>query len=256
MLPGEHFAKYACPGEHRACEIFLRRLRQQGAEHGVAEVVLQHMSAKLGKVGGLQIPRAPTRYPGIERDHQGAVAGVFRALNQAFGQLAVFRRVELEVGGCIPAVLDHFFEGVIGEGGCTEGHPRKGRGLGGGDIAMMVLATEAVHADGGHEEGIGQLIAKEVDGQVPLTAVHQHAGNHAPVAEGLGIAILCDFVAAAALHIAQKVRCHGRGGALQQIGKVHREAWYHALKASQVDVHLHVAVVALGGIVGHGVVSL
>ena len=116
MLPGQHFAEHAGPGQDGGLRILFRRGRQQAAENRIAEVILQHMTAQLREVGGLEITRPPAGDPGVQRHHNGLVAGVFRPRDQALRQLAVLRRVELEIGRHIAAMPDHLFQRVIGQG--------------------------------------------------------------------------------------------------------------------------------------------
>jgi len=124
ILPTQRVAKHFDPFQGRCPRVLARGLGQPVEEHLVGEVVLQPIAAQEREVGSVEVARAPSRHPGIQRHDNGLISGFLGASQKAGGQVLVAGGVELKQRRGVSGVRDHVFHAVLRQ--CARRHRHTG----------------------------------------------------------------------------------------------------------------------------------
>jgi hypothetical protein len=252
IAPGEGGVReQSCPEANGGRGIGLRRLRETRAEDRIAEVVRESVAKKEWKVRMLEIAFAPSEHGGVESNDERGVSGLFRALQQAGGEFVIFAPIELEPPRGGGHGVGDFFKGARRHGTENEGDTQGCGGAGDGNFGVRM--NDVLHADGAEQNGRGKSMAEEVDGEVALGNVAQHARDNPPAIKSGEVGARAAFAAGASGDVIVSLRWKNFGGLFFELREWNRDGEFLSRQAELVDLELALHAGAGGGGTGDGV---
>ena len=189
ILPGERsVGEKSGPDLDGSSGILFGRLRQKSAENGIAEIVGDALAENEGKVSVLEVAFAPSEHAGVEGDDERLITCAFGALEHAGREFGIFAPIQLKPQWNVlrfGADLGDFFNGAAGCGAENEGQSKRSSGASGGEFGIGM--NDALNADGTEQDGSGKLRAKELDAQIAVRNIAQHARDDAPAIERFAV---------------------------------------------------------------------
>src|ERR1700722_3922423 len=103
------------------------------------------MAAQLREIRLIQIPRTPSRHPGVQRHDKPLESGRFGPLDETFRQRAVVRCVELEKAGSPYELLGYHFERIDSERRGNHRNLASRCSPGGSQVTVTILRAKPKH---------------------------------------------------------------------------------------------------------------
>src|ERR1700723_4651135 len=104
------------------------------------------MAAQLREIGLIQIPRTPSRNPGVQRHDNPLEPGRFGPFDETFRQRPVVRGVELEKAWSPSELLGYHFEGIDSERRGNHRNLASRCSPGGSQVTVTIFRAKPKHS--------------------------------------------------------------------------------------------------------------
>ncbi len=194
----------------------------ESPEHRVARVLRDAHAPDEGQVGAVEVARAPAELLRVERDLEGVHADRLGACDQALDEFVVGTPVQLVPERATAALGRDALHGNGGLGG-EHGRDAEARGRA-SDRQVGVVVDEFEHADRRSQQGSGVAVTEQLDAEVAIPDVAQHAGHDPPVVERAGIRLGGGLQPRGAVNVGPGLGAHRAFGFRHQGIPAHRDA--------------------------------